>query len=682
MAQGWILLILIVSMVISFLAADPPDQPSKPECHIPCDDICGVDIHCRWNHRFDAQIPTSYSLHWETADRIEGHVNTGTRLSGFVHREHFSMNSELRVWVQAENKHGSAKSQVVVFNTEDLTKPSPPIITWSHEDPLEISWSSICSEMHLSLGSCDVRYRIQAEELWEEDDVGAQVNYEFSGPAQPGVVYEFQVRCSCATGLVSDWSATHRIRSAEEAPTGQMDVWKDCGVLTTNADCVMTWKKLPISQAHGHIMGYEVTLFSKHSTTVLVNISVADPRGLLVCDELKCYLNSTLKSVSSASVSAYNAHGATVPSLLTIPTAGNVRSGNFIDVKMNMENLTVSWQLPSQHPNTRPFKEYVVQYKQTGRLLGKGFDWIRVNKSCTTVTFTGHFKRYWPYQVSLFTVTPDQQSHHVSSVISYSCHGIPAKVRSFKVISIAETHATLFWEPVLLSMQNGQVLSYEIGVHGQMVYNVSASPQDQNNTFELQNLSADQEYEVWIKAVTKAGPGPKVTTSFITKQQHHLQLKSKSHLLSLLIPVIICCVLVFLSFHKGASKACLCMNEKVPDPYNSTIYQMMTYQANESISWISIPIFEPHPTVSALEVVEIQRPLCEDQTKSPVSSEGCTRKHRYGKGEYSKMVDSEDEKDMSKVTGRDDCWSSTEEEQDSSGYERHFLPTAEEILNS
>ncbi|XP_061557199.1 interleukin 12 receptor, beta 2a, like isoform X2 [Phycodurus eques] len=692
MAQGWILSILIVSMVISYAAADPPDPPSKPECHIPCDDSCGVDIHCSWNHRFDPQILTNYSLHWETAHSIEDRVNTGTSLSGFIDREHFSMNSELHVWVQAESKHGSAKSQVVVFDTGDLTKPPPPLITRSYEDPLEISWSSICNEPHLSLGSCDVRFRTQAEKLWHEDEIGAQVTYEFSGPVQAGVVYEFQVRCSCATGLISDWSATHRIRSSEAAPTGQIDVWKDCGVPATNADCVVTWK-LPTSQAHGQILGYEVTLFSKHTTNVLVNISVAEPRGLLMCDELKCYLKSSLKSVSSASVSAYNARGATVPSYLAIPTPGKVRSEHSIDVRMNTENLTVSWALPSQLPDTKSFKEYVVQYKQAGRLLGKGFNWIRVNKSCTTVTFKGHFERYRPYQVSLFTVTHDQQSHHFSSVIGYSCHGIPAKVRSFKVISIAATHATLFWEPVLLTMQNGLILYYEIGVHGQMaVYNVSASPQDENKTFELLNVSADQEYEVWIKAVTEAGPGDNVTISFITNQQQHLQLKLKSHLLSLLIllclPVIICCLLVLLSFHRGTSKTCLCINEKIPDPYNSTIYQMMAYQVNEPVAWICIPIYEPHPTMSTLEVVEIQHQLCEqncffeDQTRPAASLEGCTRKHRYGKGEYSKMVDSEEEKDMSEVTGRDDCWSLSEEEQDTSGYEQHFIPTAAEILNA
>nr|XP_061805072.1 receptor-type tyrosine-protein phosphatase F-like [Nerophis lumbriciformis] len=324
----------------------PPYPPSKPECHIPCDEICGVDIHCNWNHRFDPRVSTNYSLHWETAHNVVDHVNTGTSLSGLIGREHLSMYSELPVWVQAESKYGSAKSQVVVFNTGNLALLFAP-----RPIPLQ---------------------------------------------------------------------------------------------------------KIPISQAHGQILGYEVKLSSNHNMTELVNISIAEPRGLLVCDEHQCYLNSSLKSVSSASVSAYNAHGATMHSYLPIPEPGKARGEDFINVTMNTENLTISWDPSFWLPDAKSIDEYVVQYKQAGCHLGKGFDWIRVNKSCTSVTFTA-------------------------------------------------------------------------------VYNVSASPQDGNKTLELLNLSANQEYEVWIQAVTAAGPGANVTTSFITTQPEHLELKSKCSCTSLSI---------------------------------------------------------------------------------------------------------------------------------------------------
>lgn len=37
------------------------------------------------------------------------------------------------------------------------------------------------------------------------------------------------------------WSATFFILFFS-APTGQMDVWQDCGMPATNIDCAMIWK--------------------------------------------------------------------------------------------------------------------------------------------------------------------------------------------------------------------------------------------------------------------------------------------------------------------------------------------------------------------------------------------------------------------------------------------------------
>lgn len=82
-------------------------------------------------------------------------------------------------------------------------------------------------------------------------------------------------------------------------------------------------QRLPASQACGRILGYEVKL-SYNNGTVLVNVSTAEPKGQLVCDEMQCHFTSSLKDASSVSVSAYNAHGATVPSYLAMPVSGIV----------------------------------------------------------------------------------------------------------------------------------------------------------------------------------------------------------------------------------------------------------------------------------------------------------------------------------------------------------------------
>lgn len=105
------------------------------------------------------------------------------------------------------------------------------------------------------------------------------------------------------------------------------------------------------------------------------------------------------------------------------------------------------------------------------------------------------------------------------------------------------------------------------------------------------------------------------------------------------------------------------------------------------MTWISSPSNEPLPKVIVLEVVLIQPSLqknsdadklntttigewgspteChEDQRKDAVAED-----HQRTEA-YSKMVDSDEER----------SWSSSEEEPCISGYEKHFMPTAAEIL--
>ncbi|XP_070704071.1 interleukin 12 receptor, beta 2a, like [Pempheris klunzingeri] len=691
----WLLSILLVDLANCVAPTGPPARPSSPECYIPCDDSnCWENIHCTWDSRPDPQIPTDYSLHWANIE--EGHVNAGTSLSGLIHRVHFSSHGELRVWVQAKNQHGSARSQEVVFNTADIVKPPPPKVTLSQQDTLEIYWASTCDQLELSVGLCNVRRRTEADQVWFEEEDGFYASYILDS-LQSCTVYEFQVRCACSTGLMSDWTEIYSMSSPETVPVGELDVWRDCGISAASFDCALTWKRLP--QACGLILGYEVTLVYNGGTKVLMNVSTAEPVGPLVCDERQCRFTSSLNGVSSVSVSAYNAHGATVPSYLAMPVPGKEKNDQTIDLKITEEYLSVSWAVPSQLSDN--LKEYVVQYKQAGCPPGQGFDWVKVNKSQTTTIFKGQFKKHTLYQVSLFTVSYSSEVHHLSSAVGYSLQGTPPRVPSFKVFSMATTHATVLWEPVPLFEQRGVILYYQIGVDRQNVYNVSASPQHGNRTFKLLHLNPGQAYEVWIRAVTAAGPGENVTTRF-SANNHEDYAHLTPALVGISVAVMICFIVLF-SACRGEGKACPlfppCLNEKVPDPRNSHIFRQKKFQITDPVAWIRIPVYEPHPKISLLEVVEIQswalktsektsnpdglnRPAVEDDQKKDDITEECHRKHRRdGREEYSKMVDSDEERDREeKEEDREDCWSSSGEEPSTSGYEKHFMPSALEIL--
>ncbi|XP_037544263.1 interleukin 12 receptor, beta 2a, like [Nematolebias whitei] len=684
----WLLPILVVILPYCCVSLGPPALPYNLDCFRPCDqNDCSV-IKCLWSPNPPPDSSTVYSLHWEPVNTDDGQWTGGNSSQGNIARENFRSHQELRVWVQARNQHGFVKSQEVVINTEDIKKPPPPIISSNHQEPLEIHWDFTC-ELQLDDGTCEVRHRTEEDQDWTRYEDGLHSYYGVVNP-KAGTVFEFQVRCRCHSSLMSDWSEIYRTRSAESTPIGEVDVWVDCVVPSSSFDCFLTWKNLSISQAHGHILGYDVRVVYHNGTVELINVTTVNSSSW-VYDERKWYLTTSLKDVSFVSVSAYNAFSATDATHLFMPAApGQHVNDQIIELQMNEENLTVSWEPPSLFPDD--VKQYVVQYKEC--LPGKSFDWIKVDKNHTTVSFKGVFKKYTMYQVSLFAVSNLNEVQQLSTATGYSTQGVPSTVPSFKVFFLASTDVILFWEPVPYAKQKGVILYYQIGVVGtQKVYNVSVSPDPGNMTYKLTGLSPAQEYKVWIRAVTSAGPGSNVTTTFKTMHSEDF-----GYLIPILLPtmllVITIAVIVALCVCRGTNKVLsLCLNGKVPDPRNSHIFKHMKHQINEPLTWIRIPLYEPNPKISLLEVVEIKSKVLDtDGFNRPVMENDCsqmdcrdlhmeetvTEDHnrtdrRYRREEYSKMIDSDED--------RNDEFSS-EEEQFISDYERHFMPNPLEILQN
>ncbi|KAM8824631.1 interleukin 12 receptor, beta 2a, like isoform 1-T2 [Synchiropus picturatus] len=656
---------------------------SKPRCYIPCGQICQAAIHCYWDAWPDHSVSTNYTLHWEPPRHNKDHVNTGNP-SGIILRENYASHRELSVWVQAVHQNGSAKSLRSVFDTGKIQKPPAPNITSSHRDPMEIHWDLTCEKLHLGMGSCDVRHRAETEKDWLKTDVGSHTSYEHRQPVQPGFIYEFQVRCACSTGLMSDWSGTTKILSQEMTPVGELDVWRDCKVSQQKLSCVLLWKKLPRSQARGEILGYTVL-----NSGIWYNISTARPSDQLVCDKTKCYHNVSL--MSSAKIWAYNSVGASAPAYLHFPQPDIENNKEIFSFQMNPEKLDVQWDPPAHLSARDTGDDYVVQYKQVGQPLGQGFDWLRVNQSGTSITFQDQFRKHTPYQVSLYSVSHDGTSRQHSSVIAYSGQTIPPQVPSFKVIKINAYSVALFWEPIPLSMQNGVVLYYQIGgATPNDVHNVSAVPHNENRTFELKGLSPGRNYEVWIKAVTVAGPGANVTAKFKTKSEEQTVHFILAVLGSAALITIVCACILVRAYRGDTLSSPLCFDKNVPDPHNSLILKQMKNQINDHSIRLLSPLCEPHPEISILEVVE-NKPatffsgclktfnLDQQMEDSSSSGESDRMDQRSKKEDYSQMLDSDGEQGGQQLLDHEEHWNSSQEDF-SSGYEKHFMPTPQELL--
>lgn len=92
--------------------------------------------------------------------------------------------------------------------------------------------------------------------------------------------------------------------------------------LSLSSPCLYTIQKLPKSKACGLIHQYEVELSYDNGTSTVVTLPTDGQSDQLVCDGIKCYLNSSLKDVSAVSVTAYNSLGPTAPAYLASPVQG------------------------------------------------------------------------------------------------------------------------------------------------------------------------------------------------------------------------------------------------------------------------------------------------------------------------------------------------------------------------
>ncbi|KAK0143846.1 Interleukin-12 receptor subunit beta-2 [Merluccius polli] len=605
-------------------------------------------IQCVWDPGPRIETPSIYTLHWKSADGSEQEVR-GNNSSAYIPRDQVSSHSKLSVWVRVENPPCSASSGRYSFNTASIVKPATPTIENHTLRPLEIYWEPKCSKQGLSEGNCHVRHRVAPDEGWQEEEEGLHGRAYSLENVHPYSWYEFQVRCACLGSLLSDWSQVYKVESPGAAPVGLLDVWSDCRTSFKSSECVLMWKRPPRWQARGEILGYVVMLFHNNGTVTVVNASVvAMPTDRLTCDKKRCHLDNIRRDVTAVNVSAYTAHGATTPARLYMPLSAQENRGEALKLDINSKALVVFWKLPTQHINNNQ-SEYVVQYKQAGHPPTQGFDWIRVDRSKMSATLTGQFEKYIAYQVALFSVSPNGSSDHISSAVGYAHEGTPLRGPFFDVVSTANS-ANVTWEPIPLLQRRGVIVCYQIGVDSQRVYNVSVPQGIENQSLLLERLKHGQEYMVWIRAMTAAGPGPNSTMLIKTQDLEH----------SLCYANILIYVSLFRTFKRIFGLI------KVPDPNNSHVVQKG--------SWVHIcvPAEESDPVLSQLEIVKsCLDEMAEEYRESQGAMKGVADQgKRAGSGIrstreecYSKMTDSDE--DMDTFT---------------SDYEKHFIPTAEDIM--
>ncbi|XP_056678121.1 cytokine receptor-like factor 1 isoform X5 [Monodelphis domestica] len=198
----------------------PPEKP----VNISCWSKNMKDLTCRWfpGTQGETFLHTNYTLkyklRWYGQDNTCQEYHTVGPYSCHIPKD-LALFTPYEIWVEATNRLGSARSEVVTLDILDVvTTDPPPDVHVSRvgglEDQLSVHWNSPPAlKDFLFQAKYQIRYRVEDSVEWKVvDDVSNQTSCRLAG-LKPGTVYFVQVRCnpfgiygSKKAGIWSEWS--------------------------------------------------------------------------------------------------------------------------------------------------------------------------------------------------------------------------------------------------------------------------------------------------------------------------------------------------------------------------------------------------------------------------------------------------------------------------------------------
>ncbi|XP_049644331.1 cytokine receptor-like factor 1 [Suncus etruscus] len=215
----------------------PPEKPFN----ISCWSKNMKELTCRWTPGLGGEnfLRTNYSLKYKL--RWYGQDNTCEEYHAVGPHscrvpKDLALFTPYEIWVEATNRLGSARSDVLTLDILDVvTTDPPPEVHVSRvgglEDQLSVRWvSPPALKDFLFQAKYQIRYRVEDSVDWKVvDDVSNQTSCRLAG-LKPGTVYFVQVRCnpfgiygSKKAGIWSEWShptAASTPRSERPGPGG------------------------------------------------------------------------------------------------------------------------------------------------------------------------------------------------------------------------------------------------------------------------------------------------------------------------------------------------------------------------------------------------------------------------------------------------------------------------------
>ncbi|XP_059132111.1 interleukin-6 receptor subunit beta isoform X2 [Peromyscus eremicus] len=259
----------------------------------------------------------------------------------------------------------------------------------------------------------------------------------------------------------------------------------------------LIWKELPLSEANGKILDYEVTLtqwksfsqnYTVNGTELIVNLT---------------------NNRYTASLAARNKVGRSDPAVLTIPSSHFKASHPVVDLSAfpKDKKLWVEWT-----PPPKPAKKYIIEWCVLSDNSPCVPDWQQEGGTVTQTYLRGSLLESKCY---LITVTPVFSNGPGSSesVKAYLKQAAPSRGPIVRTKKVGKNEAVLEWDQLPVDEQNGFIRNYSISyrtiIGNEIVVHVDSS----HTEYTLSSLSSDTLYMVQMAAYTDEGgkEGPEFT---------------------------------------------------------------------------------------------------------------------------------------------------------------------------
>ncbi|KAF5912124.1 hypothetical protein HPG69_003398 [Diceros bicornis minor] len=603
-------------------AGYPPDTPQK----LNCETYDLREIVCTWNPGRPTALVgprvTSYTL-FESFSGKNVRFKRTEALTNESHQLLFQMLPNQEIYnftLNAHNPLGRSESVILVNITEKVYPHSPTSIKVK-----DINSTAVALSWRLPGNFAKIKFLCQIEinktnsiqELRNVTIKGVENSSYFVAvdKLNPYTIYTFRIRCSTETFWKwSKWSNEKQYLTTEAIPSKGPDTWREWS--SDGKNLIIYWKPLPVNEANGKILSYNVSCSSDEETQSLSEIPDPQHKAELQLD----------KNDYIISVVAKNSVGSSPPSKIASMEIPN--DDLKIEQAVGMGNgIVLSW---NYDPNMTC--DYVIKWCNSSRSEPCLMDWKKVPSNSTeTVIESDQFRPGVRYHFFLYGCR-NQGYQLLRSVIGYIEELAPIVAPNFTVEDTSADSILVKWEDIpveeLRGFLRGYLFYFEKGERdtsrmrslesGRSDIKVKNITDISQKTLRIADLQGKTSYHLVLRAYTDGGMGPEKSMFVVTKEN------SVGLIIAILIPVAVAVIV-------GVVTSILCYRKRewiketfypdIPNPENCKAlqFQKSVCEGNSALKTLemnpctpnNVEVLETRSAVPKIEDTEIISPVAE-----------------------------------------------------------------------